>query len=42
MKEYKCKKCDYVWTPRTNKEPKCCPKCKSYKWNECQDKAETT
>jgi len=28
----KCKRCNYEWESR-KKNPKCCPKCKSYDWN---------
>lgn len=31
MKEIKCIRCNYVWTPKNN-NPKCCPRCKSYKY----------
>lgn len=30
---YKCERCDHVWVPRDEKEPKVCPKCKSPYWN---------
>jgi predicted Zn-ribbon and HTH transcriptional regulator len=29
----KCKRCGYVWIPRTENKPKECPACKSYKWD---------
>jgi len=28
----KCKRCQYEWIGLT-KEPKVCPRCKSYSWN---------
>ena len=28
-----CLRCGHSWIPRLNKEPRICPKCKSYKWN---------
>jgi len=31
--ELECKRCNWVWFPRTNKLPKVCPKCKSPYWN---------
>ena len=33
LKHLKCKRCDYEWIPRTDKEPKECPNCKRRKWN---------
>lgn len=33
MEKKKCKKCGHEWVPRTEKKPKCCPGCKSYKWD---------
>jgi len=31
---YHCKcHCGYEWDTRTDKLPKCCPRCKSYRWN---------
>ncbi len=33
-----CLRCGYVWIPQNpNMESKCCPKCKSYKWNIARD-----
>lgn len=32
VKPLKCFRCDYSWTPR-NKNPLCCPSCKSRRWN---------
>jgi predicted Zn-ribbon and HTH transcriptional regulator len=37
----KRKKCGNKWFPKSDKLPKCCPKCKSYKWNE-EEKDDTT
>lgn len=34
METRKCFNCNWEWTPRVD-NPKECPKCKSYKWNEC-------
>jgi rubrerythrin len=31
--EYLCKHCGYAWLPK-KAAVKCCPRCKSYKWNE--------
>jgi len=31
-KTLRCKKCGYQWTPKKD-DVKCCPKCKSYTWN---------
>ena len=28
----KCRLCGYDWEPRSNEDPKCCPKCKRYDW----------
>ena len=33
MKSNICRKCGYVWESRKLK-PKCCPQCKSYRWNQ--------
>ena len=33
MKKCKCKKCGYSWTAYKD-NPKSCPSCKSYTWNE--------
>lgn len=30
---YRCKRCNYLWKPMIA-QPKCCPECKSRKWNE--------
>jgi len=30
----KCERCKHKWVPRTTREPKVCPKCKSAYWNE--------
>ena len=29
---YTCKHCAYVWRPRSEKKPRACPNCKSYRW----------
>jgi len=34
----KCLKCNHRWFPRTFKNPKCCPKCRSQYWNGYRDK----
>jgi len=34
ISELTCKKCNYSWFPKTEEEPKVCPKCKSYRWKE--------
>lgn len=36
--EYTCERCGYIWQPRGKAEPKVCPKCKRYDWNESQPK----
>jgi predicted nucleic acid-binding Zn-ribbon protein len=28
-----CRRCGHKWTPRTEETPKCCPACKSYRWD---------
>jgi len=33
MKKLKCNQCEYKWESRKD-EPKQCPKCKRYDWNE--------
>ena len=30
--KYTCKRCGHIWNPRTQKFPKSCPGCHSYKW----------
>lgn len=30
---FKCKRCSHEWTPRSNKPPRVCPKCKSPYWD---------
>ena len=32
LKKLSCKKCGYSWTSLIDK-PKCCPNCKSYRWD---------
>ena len=34
MKKLKCIRCNYSWIPRSDENPKQCPKCKSTKWKE--------
>ncbi|MEM4097973.1 MAG: hypothetical protein QXS81_04735 [Candidatus Micrarchaeaceae archaeon] len=33
LKLYKCKRCNYEWASRREKEPKECPRCKTRYWN---------
>lgn len=33
-----CNKCGYQWTPKEDKPPKVCPRCKSYKWDKSNKK----
>ena len=33
LPELECNRCNHKWNPRTPKEPKVCPKCKSPYWN---------
>lgn len=33
MNECECKFCGYTWSARTE-NPKACPNCKRYRWNE--------
>lgn len=28
----KCNQCGHIWVPRTDEEPRACPKCKRYDW----------
>ena len=30
---WNCKRCGHQWIPRSEKEPKVCPKCNSPYWN---------
>lgn len=30
---WKCERCEHVWVPREDAEPRVCPKCKSPYWN---------
>jgi hypothetical protein len=30
---YKCERCGHIWTPRGDKEPVVCARCKSPYWN---------
>ena len=32
-KKLTCKRCGFVWVPRTAR-PRCCPGCKSHRWDE--------
>jgi len=32
LPKYKCKRCGYIWIPRTD-NPVVCPKCKNPYWN---------
>ena len=34
MNKLNCKKCKHEWVPRSEVKPKVCPKCKSYDWEE--------
>lgn len=33
IEEKCCKRCGYDWIPRSDKEPRQCPKCKTKYWN---------
>ena len=39
MEKNKCEKCEYEWIPRM-KDPKTCPRCKSYDWKEKKEDEE--
>lgn len=30
---YRCERCDHEWVPRSDNEPRVCPRCKSPYWN---------
>jgi hypothetical protein len=30
---YRCERCAHEWVPRTDEEPRVCPKCKSPYWS---------
>ena len=32
--QLRCGKCGHEWRPRIDERPKCCPACKSYKWDD--------
>lgn len=32
-KIYKCLRCGWIWTARSEAKPKSCPGCKQYKWD---------
>ena len=34
----KCKRCGHQWLSSLDREPQVCSKCKSYKWNENNEK----
>lgn len=38
MKKCKCKraKCQHEWFQKSDKKPVQCPRCKSYKWDDCE------
>lgn len=31
--ELRCLRCGFTWTPRSDKKPKACPRCKNVLWN---------
>jgi predicted Zn-ribbon and HTH transcriptional regulator len=31
---WRCERCGHEWQPRTEAEPRVCPKCKSAYWNQ--------
>jgi len=33
VKGYRCERCRHEWVPRSEGEPRVCPKCKSPYWN---------
>jgi len=37
MEKLNCKRCGYLWLPRIEKKPKCCPRCKSHLWDEYRE-----
>jgi len=37
-KKLMCKRCNYEWVQRYERKPKCCPYCKSHKWQEEKQK----
>lgn len=36
----RCRRCQYEWEKR-KASPKCCPRCKSYKWNVKKEEEES-
>lgn len=34
IEEKTCKRCGYIWYPKTPNTPKVCPNCNNRKWNE--------
>lgn len=32
--KYKCKRCGHEWDGRNKGKPKCCPACKSYRFDQ--------
>ena len=30
---YTCTRCGHTWTPRITRRPKCCPACRSYRFD---------
>jgi predicted Zn-ribbon and HTH transcriptional regulator len=38
-KELTCKRCGWKWAPRVDGRPKCCPGCKSSRWDEAKRRA---
>jgi len=30
---FRCERCEHEWLPRSDQEPRVCPKCKSPYWN---------
>ncbi len=33
MEGFQCERCEHIWAPRGDAEPRVCPKCKSPYWN---------
>ena len=33
MTALKCLRCGHAWTPRVQRPPQSCPRCKSYEWH---------
>lgn len=36
---YKCERCGHQWIPRSEEQPRICPKCKSAYWDRPRRKA---